>query len=235
MMHPVVDVIIPALNEEQSIGLVIDAIHREVVRSIYVCDNGSQDATVEVSKAHGATVLHAKQRGYGSACKTGIQHLIELGPNSYPDILVFMDGDYSDYPEELLKLLEPFQDSDIDLVIGSRVKGNPEAGSLGLIQRFGNVLACFLIKLLYKYEFSDLGPFRAIRFDKLLELKMEDPDYGWTVEMQIKAARSKMKFGEVPVSYRKRIGKSKISGTIKGIFGAASKILLTIFKTYVKG
>lgn len=234
-MHPVVDVIIPALNEEQSIGLVIEAIPKQVVRSIYVCDNGSQDATVEVSKAHGASVLHAKQRGYGSACKTGIQYLIDQGPNSYPDILVFIDGDYSDYPEELLKILKPFKDSDIDLVIGSRVLGNPEAGSLGLIQRFGNTLACFLIKMLYKYEYSDLGPFRAIRFAKLLQLKMEDPDYGWTVEMQIKAARSKMKFGEVPVSYRKRIGKSKISGTIKGIFGAASKILLTIFKTYVKG
>lgn len=234
-MHPVVDVIIPALNEEQSIGLVLDAIPKQLVRSIYVCDNGSQDATVEVSESHGAIVLHASQRGYGSACKIGIQHLMDLGPTHFPDILAFIDGDYSDYPEELVKILEPFKDPVIDLVIGSRVLGNPEAGSLGLIQRFGNKLSCFLIKLLYKYEYSDLGPFRAIRFVKLLELNMEDPDYGWTVEMQIKAARSKMKFGEVPVSYRKRIGKSKISGTIKGILGAASKILLTIFKTYVKG
>lgn len=234
-MHPVVDVIIPALNEEASIGKVIQAIPKNLIRTIYVCDNGSQDKTADVAQKHGAVVLVAPRRGYGSACLTGIQHICTKPQELYPDILVFIDGDYSDYPEELALILDPFKDPKMDLIIGSRVLGNSEIGSLGIIQRFGNKLACFLIKKLYKYKFTDLGPFRAIRFCKLLELKMEDPDYGWTVEMQIKASKRKMKFGEVPVSYRKRIGKSKISGTIKGIFGAASKILLTIFKTYVKG
>jgi len=234
-MHPVVDVIIPALNEELSIGKVIHGIPKKLIRTIYVCDNGSQDATVAVAQESGAVVLTARRRGYGSACMAGIQHICTIGPASYPDILVFLDGDYSDYPEELDRILAPFKDPKMDLVIGSRVLGNSESGSLGLIQRFGNALACFLIKKLYHSQFTDLGPFRAIRFTKLLDLNMEDPDYGWTVEMQIKASKNKMKFGEVPVSYRKRIGKSKISGTIKGILGAASKILLTIFKTYVKG
>ncbi|MFZ1423384.1 MAG: glycosyltransferase family 2 protein [Saprospiraceae bacterium] len=231
----IIDVIIPALNEEKSIGFVIKAIPKGFVRNIYVCDNNSTDATTVRALEAGAQVLVAGKKGYGSACQAGIQKIIANGTANYPDILVFIDGDYSDYPEEMILLVDKMQTEGLDLVIGSRISGNLEKGALTIVQRFGNKLATYLIRIFFKYHFTDLGPFRAIRFQKLLELKMEDPNYGWTVEMQVKAAKHKFRVGEVPVSYRKRIGISKISGTFKGVIGAGSKILLIIFKSFVKG
>lgn len=230
-----IDVIIPVLNEEHSIVLVINDIPKDLVRTIYVCDNGSTDLSKEKASEAGAMVLNEIRKGYGAACLKGIKHIQEKPITEYPDVLVFLDGDYSDRPTEMALLIDELIDKDLDLVIGSRTTGKSEKGSLNLPQRFGNYLSTFLIQKLYHYQFTDLGPFRAIRFSKLLEMKMQDLDYGWTVEMQIKAAKMKMSMGEVPVSYFNRIGKSKISGTLRGILGAASKIFYMIFKSYVKG
>jgi glycosyltransferase involved in cell wall biosynthesis len=231
----VIDVIIPVFNEEESISLVINDIPKNLVRNIYVCDNGSTDLSKERAARAGATVLEESHKGYGSACLKGIKHIESLGPSNFPELVIFIDGDYSDRPVEMHSLIDEIISKDLDLVIGSRVQGRAESGSLGIVQEFGNKLSTFLISLLFNYRYTDLGPFRVIRFSKLLEMKMEDPDYGWTVEMQIKAAKMKMRVGEVPVSYFKRIGKSKISGTLKGVIGAASKILYMIFKSFVKG
>lgn len=231
----IIDVLIPVLNEEASIALVINDIPKNLVRNIFVCDNGSTDQSKEKALSAGATVLIEPRKGYGSACLKGINHIITAGQSHYPDVLVFLDGDYSDRPTEMQHLIDELLFKDLDLVIGSRVLGQAETGSLGLVQKFGNILSTFLIALQFNYKYTDLGPFRAVRFSRLLEMRMEDPDYGWTVEMQIKAAKMKMKVGEIPVSYYKRIGKSKISGTIKGVIGAASKILYMIFKSFVKG
>ena len=194
---------------------------------VIVVDNGSKDNTIIAASRAGATVLEEPERGYGAACLKGIEYVKENFPET--DIIVFIDGDYSDYPEELVKVIEPLLKSDIDMVIGSRVLGNREKGSLTPVQRFGNWLSCKLIRLLYNEHFTDLGPFRAIRLGKLIELDMQDRNYGWTVEMQIKAAKNKLNSTEVPVNYRNRIGKSKVSGTIKGSILAGSKILYTIF------
>jgi glycosyltransferase involved in cell wall biosynthesis len=215
-------VIIPALNEEQSVGKVIAAIPRWV-DDIIVADNGSTDKTAEVARAHGARVVSEPRRGYGSACLTAIAAL------DNPDVVVFLDGDFSDYPEEMARLVDPVVSGEADLVIGSRVLGRREPGALTPQARFGNWLACTLIRLIWKVGYTDLGPFRAIRASTLLGLGMRDPDYGWTVEMQIKAARDGVRVQEVPVSYRRRIGKSKVAGTFKGVLGAGAKILLTIF------
>lgn len=223
---PLIDVIIPAFNEEDSIGKVIRDIP-DIVRRVIVCNNGSKDQTKEIAQDAGAIVVDEPISGYGRACLAGMK-LIAQGGNP-PDIVVFMDGDYSDYPEQLLDIVAPIIQG-FDMVIGSRALGELQKGSMTTPQIFGNWLATNLIRLFYKYEFTDLGPFRGIRYNKLLQLNMQDKDFGWTVEMQVKAAKEGFKCTEVPVDYRKRIGVSKVSGTIKGTILAGHKILWTIFK-----
>ena len=224
---PVVDVIIPAYNEEKSIGAVINDIP-DFVRQIVVVNNNSKDNTAAVAMSAGATVINEDRQGYGSACLKGIDYI--NGKENHPDILVFLDADYSDYPTELDKVIEPILRNDIDMVIGSRAMGENEAGSMMPQQIYGNKIAITLIKWIYGAQFTDLGPFRAIKFNKLLEIGMIDKDYGWTVEMQIKAVKNKLSFCEVPVSYRKRVGTSKITGTVKGTIMAGYKIIFTLFK-----
>ena len=215
--------VIPALNEEDSIGKVLSAIP-DWVDDVVVADNGSSDRTASTAEAHGARVVHEYRRGYGAACLTGIAHLKD------PDIILFLDGDYSDYPEEAASLVDPIAEDRADMVIGSRVLGNREPGALTPQAQFGNWLACLLMRLLWQVRYTDLGPFRAIATDAFTRLHMRDLDYGWTVEMQIKAAKLGLRSIEVPVSYRKRIGKSKVSGTVRGVIGAGTKILWTIAK-----
>lgn len=222
-----IKVIIPAYNEVESIGKVIRDIPKSV-SEVIVVSNGSTDPTeVEAEKA-GATVLYEGRRGYGYACLKGMDHVASHAP--LPDIIVFLDGDYSDYPEELDKVVAPIIEDDIDLVIGARAKELREPGSMTFPQIFGNWLATFLMKLFFGSKFTDLGPFRAIKYDKLLALEMEDKTYGWTVEMQLKALKRKYTYKEVPVKYRNRIGVSKVSGTVKGAIFAGIKILGWIFK-----
>ena len=230
MSKTTIDVIIPAYNEEASIANVLADIPKDLVREILVCNNASKDNTAKVAAQNGATVLEQPRMGYGSACLKGIEYLKNKNPEDQPDIVVFLDGDYSDHPEEMGQLVKPIIEEGVDMVIGSRALGDMERGAMQPQQIFGNWLATNLIKLFYGYEFTDLGPFRAIRFDKLIEIEMADPDFGWTVEMQVKAAKYKLKCTEVPVTYRKRIGVSKVSGTAKGTFLAGHKILWTIFK-----
>lgn len=224
---PIVDVIIPAYNEEGSIGKVVHDIPKDVVRHIIVCNNGSTDNTKEVATREGAIVVDEPKSGYGSACLAGMSYIADL--TDKPDVVTFIDGDYSDYPEQITLLLSQIEQGH-DMVIGSRALGDLQKGSMTPAQVFGNWLATNLIRIIYKYEFTDLGPFRAIRYDKLLALSMSDPDFGWTVEMQVKAAKMGMKCTEVAVDYRRRIGVSKVSGTIKGTILAGHKILWTIFK-----
>ena len=226
MSTPTITVIIPAFNEEKSIGKVVSDIPRDLVEHVIVVNNNSNDNTVEVAKSAGAIVLDEPRRGYGWACLKGIEKSRELKT----DIVVFMDGDYSDYPEEIVKVIAPILEDNHDMVIGSRVLGKREKGSLTPQQVFGNWLATKLIRFFYGARFTDLGPFRAIKSDALEQLKMADKTYGWTIEMQIKASKEKMKFCEVPVNYRKRIGVSKVSGTIKGTVLAGIKIIFAIFK-----
>jgi glycosyltransferase involved in cell wall biosynthesis len=219
-----VAVIIPAVNEEQSIGLVVKEIPSEV-RWVIVADNGSTDGTPMVARAQGAQVVSEPRRGYGYACLAAIANLPAAA-----EIVVFMDGDYSDYPSEVVDLVSAMLEHQADLVIGSRVLGEREKGSLTPQQRFGNWLSTRLIRALYGFSYTDLGPFRAIRRDSLTKLRMQDRTYGWTVEMQVKALQYRMKVVEVPVRYRKRIGKSKVSGTLSGSVKAGAKILWTIAK-----
>lgn len=221
-------VIIPAYNEEESIGKVLADIPEGLAQEVVVVNNASTDSTKEVAESSGATVLDEPRRGYGQVCLTGIEYA--RGLSEPPDIIVFLDGDYSDFPGEMTDVVNPIVNEDFDMVIGSRTLGKAEPGALLPQARFGNALATFLIKLIYGMRFTDLGPFRAIKFDKLLELDMEDTTFGWTVEMQVKAAKKSFKCTEVPVSYRKRIGVSKITGTVSGTFKAGYKILWTIFK-----
>lgn len=218
-------VIIPALNEEKSIELVLRDIPREFVSEVIVVDNNSSDNTAVCAKRGGATVLRETELGYGNACLKGMDYAKSLNP----EVIVFLDADYSDHPDELPKLLQKI-DEGYDLVIGSRALGNAEPGALLPQARWGNRLAVFLTKLFWGYQYTDLGPFRAIKWDKLLELKMKDRDFGWTVEMQVKAAKLGFRVAEVPVSYRKRIGVSKVTGTFSGTMRAGYKILFTIFK-----
>lgn len=225
---PIVDVIIPVLNEQDSIGHVISDIPKDLVRNIIVCDNGSKDKTAVVASKNGGIVVSQPLRGYGNACLAGLAYIQSL--DIKPDIVVFLDGDYSDYPEELSLLISPIVENKVDLVIGSRVNPNVAKGSMTIQQRFGNWLATRLIKFIYGYHFTDLGPFRAISYHQLQKIDMQDKTYGWTVEMQIKAAKLKLKTYEIPVKYRKRIGVSKVSGTLKGTILAGYKILLTIFR-----
>jgi glycosyltransferase involved in cell wall biosynthesis len=224
----IISVIIPAFNEENGIGQVLDEIPKELVSEIIVVNNASTDNTEKIAKERGATVLREPTSGYGRACLKGIEYL----KNSYeqPHVVVFLDADHSDYPEELIDLVMPILENQADLVIGSRVLGQKESGSMTPQQIFGNWLATRLMKWFYGVKFTDLGPFRAIRFPDLLELDMQDKTYGWTVEMQLKAAKNKIRCLEVPVRYRKRIGFSKISGTVSGTIKAGYKILYTLFK-----
>lgn len=222
---PPVAVIIPALNEEAAIEQVLAAIPRDLADAVIVVDNGSTDATAERARAAGATVLSEPRRGYGRACLTGLDHL-----PAGTQIVVFLDGDYSDHPEEMPAVVAPILEGRADLVIGSRVLGERESGALLAQARFGNALATWLIRLLYGVTYTDLGPFRAIRREALDRLAMVDADYGWTVEMQVKAARQGLRTEEVPVRYRRRIGQSKVTGTVSGSARAGYKILLTIFR-----
>ena len=225
---PIIDIIIPAYNEEAAIGAVVDAIPKAWVRHIIVCNNNSTDGTATVAAQHGAIVVHQPLPGYGNACLKGMEHIAALAVK--PDIVVFLDGDHSDHPEQLPELVQPIIDATVDMVIGSRVLGKAAKGSLTPQQRFGNGLATLLLRLLYGVTYTDLGPFRAIRYTSLLQLGMADRNYGWTVEMQVKAAKLGLRSMEVPVDYRVRIGQSKVSGTVKGTIGAGYKILLTIFR-----
>ena len=228
--RPVIDVIIPAYNEEKSIGNVLRDIPKDWVREVVVCNNGSTDQTAKVARENGATVQDQPNPGYGNACLKGIEYLHQKPIAEQPDIVVFLDGDYSDYPEQLPALVAPILDQNMDLVIGSRANEDLEKGAMTPQQVFGNWLATNLIQLFYNYKFTDLGPFRAIKWQQLIALDMQDQNFGWTVEMQVKAAKMKMRCIEVPVKYRQRIGVSKISGTIRGTILAGHKILWTIFK-----
>lgn len=223
-------IIIPALNEEKSIGKVLQNLPKAHYHSVIVVNNGSTDNTAEVAEENGAIVLTEERHGYGQACLAGLDYVAKLPDNQKPEMIAFIDGDFSDDPSELPLLLEPIKNGSAEMVIGSRALGNSERGSMTIPQEFGNFLATRLIRLFYKVKFTDLGPFRAIKYSALLELDMQDTNYGWTVEMQIKAAKAGIKSQEVPVSYRRRIGKSKISGTIKGSILAGSKILWKIYE-----
>lgn len=218
-------VIIPAFNEERSIGLVLRDIPANSVSEMLVVDNGSTDETAKVAGENGATVLSEVKKGYGNACLTGIAYARTLKP----DVVVFLDADYSDFPQEMDLLLDKIAQG-YELVIGSRTLGRAEPGALLPQARFGNLLAVTLIRWLFRYKFTDLGPFRAITWPALMRLDMRDKNFGWTVEMQVKAAKRGLKTTEVPVSYRKRIGVSKVTGTLSGTLRAGYKILYTIFK-----
>jgi glycosyltransferase involved in cell wall biosynthesis len=216
-----IGVVIPALDEERAIGRVLADIP-DWVDQVVVADNGSRDATIATARAGGALVVSEPERGYGAACQTGIAALEAV------DIVVFLDGDYSDHPQEMAALVDPIATGAADMVIGSRVTGNLERGALTLQQRFGNWLACRLIRAFWGVAYTDLGPFRAIQSAALRTLAMTDRNFGWTVEMQIKAAQKRLRSTEVPVSYRPRIGVSKVSGTIKGTVLAGMTILRVI-------
>ena len=226
-MKPIIKVIIPAYNEQDSIANVVKDIPN-IVDEIIVISNNSTDYTEINAKKAGATVLSETRKGYGYACLKGMDYISKL--KTKPDIIVFLDGDYSDYPEQLTEIIAPIINDNIDFVIGARVKRLRETGSMTPQQVFGNWLATFLMKLFFGAKFTDLGPFRAIKYDKLLALKMEDKTYGWTVEMQLKALKQKLTYVEIPMKYRNRIGVSKVSGTVKGSVMAGIKILGWIFK-----
>ncbi len=227
-MKPAIKVIIPAYNEQKSIANVIADIPKAWVKEIVVVNNNSTDDTMEVAEKAGATVLRENRQGYGYACLCGIDYISRQ--DEKPDIVVFMDADYSDHPEELPKVVKPIIEDNADLVIGSRALGNKEKGAMTPQQVFGNWLATRLMKLFYGIHFTDLGPFRAIKYEALMRIGMKDRTYGWTVEMQLKAAKHKLRCTEVPVNYRRRIGVSKVSGTVKGTVLAGYKIIWTIFK-----
>ena len=217
-------VLIPALDEEQSIGRVIGDLPSGLVDRIVVVDNGSTDSTARVARQAGAEVVSETQRGYGAACLRGLS---ELGAEP-PDVVVFLDGDYSDHPDELQLVAGPVLEGDADFVVGSRMSGRAEKGALLPQARFGNWLACFLMRQVWGVTYTDLGPFRAIRYPLLRALDMQDTTFGWTIEMQIKAAEAGLRIQEVPVSYRRRVGVSKITGTVTGTVKASAKILWTI-------
>lgn len=232
MLKPNIGVIIPAFNEDQAVGLVVQEIPKHIVSEIVVVDNNSTDNTSVVAAAGGATVLFEKRQGYGWACMKAIEYFrTQAQP---PEIVVFLDADHSDYPQEMPDLLRPILEDGYDLVIGSRALGQRERGSLTPQQIFGNWLATTLVRWFYGARFTDLGPFRAIRFEQLIAMGMTEMTYGWTVEMQVKAAKMGLKCTEVPVNYRRRIGYSKVSGTVRGTIGAGYKILATIFRLSVK-
>ncbi len=229
-MPAMVALLVPALNEEASIGGVLASLPPGLYSQVLVVDNGSTDGTAAVARAHGATVVNEPRRGYGRACLAG---LAALDPQA--EIVVFMDADASDVPEEAARLVEPIAAGRADLVIGSRVLGQAECGALAAHQRFGNALATTLLAWLYRFRYTDLGPFRAIRADRLRELGMCDSDFGWTVEMQVRALRRGLRVMEAPVSYRRRIGTSKISGSLRASLAAGWKIIGTILRLRFAG
>ncbi len=222
---PKISVIIPALNEEESIGLVLRDIPEDVVNEVIVVDNGSRDNTAAVAESSGATVISEPSKGYGSACLSGISRL-----KHDTDIVAFLDADYSDYPQDIHSLIKPLIEDKAEFVIGSRMSGTREKGALLPQALFGNKLATFMIRLFWGFKYTDLGPFRAIKYKDLINLNMKDKNFGWTVEMQIKGIKKGLRIMEVPVRYRKRIGKSKITGTISGTIQAGVKIIYTIIK-----
>jgi glycosyltransferase involved in cell wall biosynthesis len=226
---PVV-VVIPAWNEEGSIGRVIDALPGEWVREVIVADNNSTDYTAQVARKFGATVVPAKRQGYGSACLAGLEYLEALPADQQPQVVAFIDADFSDHPEQLPLVVGPILEGKADFVIGSRMLKKQPAGALLPQAIIGNKLACFLMRIFFRQMYTDLGPFRAISWQALRELRMADTNFGWTVEMQIKAAKRRLRVMEVAVDYRPRIGYSKITGTISGSFRAGYKILYTIFR-----
>jgi len=221
-----ISVIIPVLNEEKTLPSVLNDIPKDVVDEVVVVDNGSSDRTPDIARGWGATVLFEPRRGYGYPCLKGIEYLRDKGT----DIVVFLDGNYSDHPDEIERLVKPIIEDDYDLVIGSRVLGKAERGALRLPVRFGNKLATILIRLIYGFRYTDLGPFRAIKFKRLLELDMCD-NLGWTVEMQVKAVKRGFKIIEVPVSYRRGTGRSKFTGDIRGILRIGYRIIRAILKS----
>ena len=217
--------IIPVLDEEQTIGAVVNAVDRTLVDQVLVVDNGSQDATVKVAREAGATVLHQPRRGYGSACLTGI------AAASSADVLVFLDGDGSDDPREIPALLQTLHDTGAELVVGSRTRGRIEPGALSPVQELGNWLTCALVRWFWGAHYTDLGPFRALTRAGLERLSMADPDFGWTIEMQVKAAQRGLRVREIPVTYRvRRGGHSKVSGTVLGSYHAGRRILGYVFE-----
>ena len=224
---PTIDVVIPAFNEEQSVALVLGDLSHLLVRRVVVADNNSTDNTADVAFKAGALVVPAPRQGYGSACQAGVASLRERGA---PDVLVFLDADYSDHPEELPLLVEPILNGTADVVIGSRTLGPSEPGALLPQAMFGNWLACWMIRILYRHRYTDLGPFRAIRWSSYEALGMKDPNFGWTAELQVKALKRKLRVVEVPVSYRRRVGVSKITGTVVGTIRAGYKIVTTILR-----
>ncbi|HXU12870.1 MAG TPA: glycosyltransferase family 2 protein [Candidatus Binatia bacterium] len=226
-----VAVVIPARNEEASLPLVLEAIPADLVDEVVVVDNASTDRTAEVARARGASVLVEPRPGYGAACLRGVEYL----KARQPDVVVFLDADFSDHPEELPRLLDPIARDGADLVIGSRVRGRRERGSLLPQARAGNWLATRLMRLLYGGRFTDLGPFRSIRFGPLVDLGMTDRGFGWTVEMQVKALQARLRTAEVPVSYRRRVGVSKITGTVSGTIRAGAGILWTLARHLGRG
>ncbi|WP_419212719.1 glycosyltransferase family 2 protein [Maribacter sp. X9] len=226
-----IKVIIPAYNEADSIALVIQELPK-TVSEIIVINNNSTDDTAKNARKVGATVLNEDRKGYGYACLKGLDYV--ASQSKPPDLIVFIDGDYSDYPAELNKVVAPILEDDLDFVVGARKKSLREEGSMTPQQVFGNWLATFLMRLFFKANFTDLGPFRAIKYEKLKELEMQDKTYGWTVEMQLKILKKKMAYTEVPVRYKRRIGVSKVSGTVKGSIFAGIKILGWIFKYSIK-
>jgi glycosyltransferase involved in cell wall biosynthesis len=229
MKEVIIDAIIPAFNEQDAIQQVLEEIPNSLVREVIVVDNASKDNTAEQARMAGATVLQESRKGYGWACLKGIHHAASKTPP--PEILVFLDGDHSDFPGQMAEVVKPILDGTADLVIGSRALGKREKGSMTPQQVFGNWLATRLMKHIYGANFTDLGPFRAIRLTSLLKLDMQDKTYGWTVEMQIKAVKKGLKTREVPVDYRKRIGFSKVSGPLRGPLLAGYKIIFLIFKS----
>jgi len=228
--EPTLDVVIPARNEEASLPLVLAsllALGPERPRRVVVADNASTDGTARAAREGGAVVVDAPRPGYGSACLAALDW---LRGNDPPEIVAFLDADYSDHPEELPRVAGPVARGEADLVIGSRILGRREPGALLPQARAGNLVACLLIRLLYRHRYTDLGPFRAVRWEALERLGMADPDFGWTAEMQVKALRHGLRVAEVPVSYRRRVGVSKITGTVKGTVLAGYKILWTVLR-----
>ena len=223
-------VIIPAFNEEKSIGKVIDDIPKHLVDEVIVVNNNSTDKTAETAQKAGATVLFEPFKGYGAACLKGIAYL----DGKDFQLVIFMDGDYSDYPGEIIKLIQPIVEDKYDFVLGSRVLGVREKGALPLQSQLGSIIAGILIRIFWKVKYTDLGPFRAIKYNSLIDLNMKDKWFGWTVEMQIKAAKKNLRIIEIPVKYRKRIGKSKVTGTVKGTVMAGIIIIKTIFTELFK-
>jgi glycosyltransferase involved in cell wall biosynthesis len=227
-----VAIVVPARDEEASLPQLLARLPRQGICEIVVVDNGSRDRTAEVARSAGATVVHEPRRGYGAACLAGLAHL----RSRPPDVVAFLDADGSDDPDDLPRLIAPLREAGADLVVGSRTLGSTEPGSLGPVQRLGNRLAAALMRALFGVGCTDLGPFRAVRWETLERLRMRDRDYGWTVEMQARAARAGCACVEVPVRYqRRRAGRSKVAGTLRGTVGASWKILFTIARVRLGG